>query len=74
MHASRQPDYVFQVGPRDLNGSDSQVGSARLSELFSGPGRPLIVYHFMYGKRNTTACPMCTMWTDTGHVSRRLSS
>jgi predicted dithiol-disulfide oxidoreductase (DUF899 family) len=58
-------DYVFQEGPRDLNGSDSSVSSVRLSELFSGPGRALIVYHFMYGKRNTTACPMCTMWIDT---------
>jgi predicted dithiol-disulfide oxidoreductase (DUF899 family) len=54
-------DYVFQEGPRDLNGSDSPVSSVRLSELFSGQGRALIVYHFMYGKRNTTACPMCTM-------------
>ncbi len=58
-------DYVFQEGPRDLNGSDSPVSSVRLSELFSGPGRALIVYHFMYGKRNTAACPMCTMWIDT---------
>jgi predicted dithiol-disulfide oxidoreductase (DUF899 family) len=58
-------DYVFQEGPRDLVGSDSPLTSVRLSELFSGAGRPLIVYHFMYGKRNTTACPMCTMWIDT---------
>jgi predicted dithiol-disulfide oxidoreductase (DUF899 family) len=58
-------DYVFQEGPRDLNGSDSPISSVRLSELFSGSGRTLIVYHFMYGKRNTTACPMCTMWIDT---------
>jgi predicted dithiol-disulfide oxidoreductase (DUF899 family) len=58
-------DYVFQEGPRDLNGSDSPVSSVRLSELFSGPGRTLIVYHFMYGKRQTAACPMCTMWIDT---------
>jgi predicted dithiol-disulfide oxidoreductase (DUF899 family) len=58
-------DYVFQEGPRDLDGPDDAVSSVRLSELFSGPGRTLIVYHFMYGKRNTTACPMCTMWIDT---------
>ncbi len=58
-------DYVFQEGPRDLDGPDSQVSSVRLSELFSAPGRALIVYHFMYGKRNTAACPMCTMWIDT---------
>jgi predicted dithiol-disulfide oxidoreductase (DUF899 family) len=35
-----------------------------MSELFSGPDRALVVYHFMYGKRQTTACPMCTMWID----------
>jgi len=57
-------DYVFQEGPRDLNESDSRVTPVRLSELFSGPGRSLLIYHFMYGKRNTTACPMCTMWID----------
>jgi predicted dithiol-disulfide oxidoreductase (DUF899 family) len=58
-------DYVFQEGPRDLNGSDSQITPVRLSELFSDPGRALVIYHFMYGKRNTTACPMCTMWIDS---------
>ena len=57
-------DYIFQEGPRDLNASDDPVTSVRLSELFSGPERALIVYHFMYGKRNTNACPMCTMWID----------
>ena len=57
-------DYVFQEGPRDLDGADTPVSAVRLSELFSAPGRSLIVYHFMYGKRNTTACPMCTMWID----------
>jgi len=58
------PDYVFQEGPRDLDDSDTPITSVRLSEVFSAPGRALIVYHFMYGKQNTTACPMCTMWID----------
>jgi predicted dithiol-disulfide oxidoreductase (DUF899 family) len=58
-------DYVFEEGPRDLNAGDGPIKPARLSELFSGSGRALIIYHFMYGKRNTTACPMCTMWIDT---------
>lgn len=58
-------DYVFQEGPRDLSPSDSPVSAVRLSDLFSGAGRSLIIYHFMYGKRNTAACPMCTMWIDT---------
>jgi predicted dithiol-disulfide oxidoreductase (DUF899 family) len=58
-------DYVFQEGPRDLNGSDSQISPVRLSELFTAAGRTLLVYHFMYGKKDTRACPMCTMWIDT---------
>lgn len=36
----------------------------RLSELFSGAGRPLIIYHFMFGKAQTGPCPLCTMWID----------
>jgi predicted dithiol-disulfide oxidoreductase (DUF899 family) len=36
----------------------------QLSELFSAPGRPLILYHFMYGKAQTEPCPLCTMWID----------
>ena len=35
----------------------------RLADLFTGD-RPLIVYHFMYGKAQTDPCPMCTMWID----------
>jgi len=58
-------DYVFQEGPRDLNAAEGPINPVRLSELFTGPGRALVIYHFMYGKRNTTACPMCTMWIDT---------
>ncbi|MFF7725580.1 DUF899 family protein [Streptomyces sp. NPDC008001] len=57
-------DYVFEEGPADLQAGDEPVTSVRLSELFTGPGRDLVVYHFMYGKRQTDPCPMCTMWID----------
>jgi predicted dithiol-disulfide oxidoreductase (DUF899 family) len=57
-------DYVFEEGPRDLDGGDGPVRQVRLSELFSGPDRSLIVYHLMYGKSQTSPCPMCTMWID----------
>ncbi|MER6068767.1 DUF899 family protein [Streptomyces sp. NPDC001817] len=57
-------DHVFLEGPADLDAGDTPVREVRLSELFSGPGRPLIVYHFMYGKRQTDPCPMCTLWID----------
>jgi predicted dithiol-disulfide oxidoreductase (DUF899 family) len=36
----------------------------RLSELFDDAQRPLILMHFMYGKAQTSPCPMCTMWAD----------
>ena len=57
-------DYVFQEGPRNLDAGDEPVTSVRLSDLFSGPGRSLVVYHFMYGKKQATPCPMCTLWID----------
>lgn len=37
-------------------------GTVTLEELVTD--RPLIVYHLMYGKAQTTPCPMCTMWID----------
>ena len=46
------PNYVFH----DAN------GAVTLDELVTD--RALIVYHLMYGKKQTTPCPMCTMWID----------
>jgi len=57
-------DYTFEEGPRNLDSGDSPIRTVRLSELFTGPNRSLIVYHFMYGKKQTRACPMCTLWID----------
>src|SRR3954447_14598891 len=57
-------DYVFQEGPPDLDAGDDPVREVRLSELFSRPGRSLVIYHLMYGKQQTSPCPMCTMWID----------
>jgi predicted dithiol-disulfide oxidoreductase (DUF899 family) len=57
-------DYVFREGPADLDAGDEPVRDVRLSELFTAPDRPLVVYQFMYGKQQTTACPMCTLWID----------
>jgi predicted dithiol-disulfide oxidoreductase (DUF899 family) len=56
-------DYVFSEGPADLD-EDEPIREVRLSQLFSAPGRTLIIYHLMYGKKNTTPCPMCSMWID----------
>jgi predicted dithiol-disulfide oxidoreductase (DUF899 family) len=57
-------DYQFEEGPRDLNDGDAPVRTVRLSQLFTKPNRSLIIYHLMYGKRQTKACPMCTAWLD----------
>ncbi|MGA8538752.1 MAG: DUF899 family protein [Terriglobales bacterium] len=57
-------DYQFQEGPRDLNAGDAPVGTVQLSELFTKPNRSLVIYHFMFGKRQSKACPMCTAWID----------
>jgi len=57
-------DYEFLEGPRDLAGGDEPVTTVRLSELFTSPERALVVQHVMYGRRQTSPCPMCTMWVD----------
>lgn len=44
--------------------SDEPVTRVRLSELFTAPERSLVIYHFMFGKKQTKACPMCTAWID----------
>ncbi len=54
----------LKEGPRDLNGGDAPVRTVRLRELFTKPNRSLVIYHLMYGKRQTKACPMCTAWLD----------
>ena len=57
-------DYVFEEGPASLDAGDAPVRTVRLSELFTAPDRPLVIYHLMYGKKQTKPCPMCTMWID----------
>lgn len=55
----------------------SADGPVLLSELFTTPDRTLMLYHFMYGKRQTVPCPMCSMWADgwnavSGHLAERI--
>lgn len=57
-------DYEFLEGPASLADEDEPVKSVRLSELFTAPDRSLVIYHFMFGKKQTTPCPMCTAWID----------
>src|SRR5215510_12357991 len=57
-------DYEFLEGPASLDDGDEPVARVRLSELFTAPDRSLVIYQFMFGKKQTKACPMCTAWID----------
>jgi predicted dithiol-disulfide oxidoreductase (DUF899 family) len=57
-------DYAFEEGHADLDAEDAPARTVGLSELFTQPGRDLVIYHFMYGKQQTQPCEMCTMWLD----------
>jgi predicted dithiol-disulfide oxidoreductase (DUF899 family) len=57
-------DYKFIEGPVDLDSGDTPTLTVGLSELFTAAGRPLVIYHLMYGKRQSKPCPMCTAWID----------
>ncbi len=57
-------DYEFLEGPTSLADSDEPVTKVKLSGLFTSPNRSLVIYHFMFGKKQTKACPMCTAWID----------
>jgi predicted dithiol-disulfide oxidoreductase (DUF899 family) len=58
-------DYEFLEGPTSLDQGDEPATKVRLSELFTAPDRSLVVYHFMFGKKQTSPCPMCTAWIDS---------
>ena len=57
-------DYVFEEIPASLDEEDSPVQTVRLSQLFTGPDRSVVLYQFMFGKRQVNPCPMCTAWID----------
>src|ERR1041385_3934776 len=57
-------DYELLEGPASLGDGDEPVAKVRLSELFTGPDRALVIYHLMFGKKQTEPCPMCTAWLD----------
>ncbi len=58
-------DYEFLEGPTSLGDGDAPTKTVRLSELFTAADRSLMIYHFVYGKRQAVACPMCTAWIDS---------
>jgi len=58
-------DYEFNEGPSLLGNGDSPIRKVRLSQLFTKPDRSLVVYQFMFGKKQTNPCPMCTLVIDS---------
>ncbi len=58
-------DYEFLEGPASLDDGDAPTKTVRLSELFTSPDRSLVIYHFMYGRKQAVPCPMCTAWIDS---------
>src|SRR5690242_13290367 len=57
-------DYVFEEGPVTLDAGHTPIRTVRLSQLFTRPDRSVVISQFMYGKKQTKPCPMCTAWTD----------
>jgi predicted dithiol-disulfide oxidoreductase (DUF899 family) len=57
-------DYEFLEVSGDLDDVPEQFRTITLSDLFTVPEWPLVIYHMMYGKKQNTPCPMCTMWVD----------
>src|SRR5260370_5609963 len=57
-------DYEFLEGPADLDAGDAPLRKVLLSELVTKPGHALVIYHFMFGKKQTKPCPMCTLFID----------
>src|SRR5262249_41015173 len=64
-------NYAFEEGPASLDAGDAPIRTVRLSELFTAPNRSVVAYHFMYGKKQTSPCPMCTLlidgWSGVAH-------
>ena len=57
-------DYIFDEVSAKLDAGDTPVQKTRLSELFTRADRSVVIYHFMFGKKQTKPCPMCTAWID----------
>jgi len=70
-------DYVFHANPADRS-SDGPSTEVSLSQLFSDPSKPLVVYQYMFGGAQKRPCNMCTLWVDGfneigRHLNQRLN-
>src|SRR5260370_7126124 len=53
-------DYLFQEGPAALE-QDGPINDVRLSELFTNPAEPLVVYQYIFGGAQTKPFPLCPL-------------
>ena len=70
---TRVEDYLLQEVALD-GARSARPRRRRLSQLFTRPGAPLVLYQFMYGGAQTKPCPMCSLWIDGFHgVAKHLA-
>ena len=72
-------DYAFEEIPAPLGAGDAAPRRRLvLSQLFERPDQTIVLLHFMFGKKQTQPCPMCTLWADgydgiVSHLRQRVS-
>ncbi len=72
-------DYAFEEIPAPLGvGEAAPRRKLKLSQLFERPEQTVLLLHFMFGKKQTQPCPMCTLWADgydgiVPHLRQRVS-
>lgn len=72
-------DYAFEEIPAPLGaGEAAPRRKLKLSQLFERPDQTVVLLHFMFGKKQTQPCPMCTLWADgydgiVPHLRQRVS-
>ena len=49
-------DYTFEEVAATLDFGDSPIRTVHLSQLFTGSKRSVVIYQFMYGKKQTKPC------------------
>jgi predicted dithiol-disulfide oxidoreductase (DUF899 family) len=72
-------DYELEEIPAPLAAGDAAPRRrVRLSQLGERPGQSIVLVHFMFGKKQSQPCPMCTLWADgydgvVPHLGQRVS-
>ena len=67
-------DYALEEGPADL-AAKGPAKKIHISELFDRPDKSVVLYHYMYGGKQESPCPMCSLMVDglagiSGHIDQ----